>query len=346
VDATAPTLEESMNRPFALLIALVTVFALAQPDDADARRMGGGRSFGAQRSITPAPAPSTSLPSTGAAQNPVMPAQPGMSSARPAAPAAAAAGGASRWLGPIAGIAAGLGLAALFSHLGLSEGFGSLLLMLLLVGAGVFVIRALLARRNPAGAQGPVRYAPQGAAASPRVEPGFGQAGRTASTSRFDTQRIDASRPDSAARAGSAQAFEPAFGRSEGAPAGARRYPPGFEPGPFLAEAKKQFVRMQQAYDRGDRAALADILTPEMQVEIGREIAERGLHVPTEVIALEGEVLEVVTEGDRHWASLRFQGRTREDGNPTPQTFDEVWNLVKPVDGSSGWRLAGIQQHA
>jgi predicted lipid-binding transport protein (Tim44 family) len=36
----------------------------------------------------------------------------------------------------------------------------------------------------------------------------------------------------------------------------------------------------------------------------------------------------------------------REDGAPVPNSLDEVWNLVKPVDGSSGWLLAGIRQVA
>jgi len=51
----------------------------------------------------------------------------------------------------------------------------------------------------------------------------------------------------------------------------------------------------------------------------------------------------VATEGDRYWASVRFTGSTREGGG-APQAFDEVWNLSKPTDGSSGWLLAGIQQ--
>ena len=34
----------------------------------------------------------------------------------------------------------------------------------------------------------------------------------------------------------------------------------------------------------------------------------------------------------------------REDGVAQPKSVVEVWNLVKPVDGSSGWLLAGIQQ--
>ena len=56
----------------------------------------------------------------------------------------------SRWLGPIAGLAAGLGLAALLSHFGLSEGFASFLLIALLVVGVVLVVRMFLARRSPA----------------------------------------------------------------------------------------------------------------------------------------------------------------------------------------------------
>ncbi len=101
---------------------------------------------------------------------------------------------------------------------------------------------------------------------------------------------------------------------------------------------------MQAAYDAGDRKALADVLTPEMLPNIDKEIAERGTHVATDVTALEATVLEVATEGDSHWASVHFQGTLREDGAVLPKPFDEVWNLVKPVDGKTGWLLAGIRR--
>jgi len=303
-----------MKRSIALATVVVTALLLAVTD-VDARRMGGGRSLGAQRSMTPAPSV-TAPANPGAAANPVMPAQPGAAMARPAAPAAAPAAGASRWLGPIAGIAAGLGLAALMSHFGLSEGFGSLLLVMLVVGGGLLLIRALMARRTGA-TTAPMRYA--AAAATPATPPA------AAATPRF----------------------EPAWaGGTSATPTGARRYPPGFEPAPFVAEAKRQFTKLQQAYDRGDRTALAEVLTPAMQDEIGRELDERGHQVPTEVVSLNADVLEVATEAGQHWASVRFTGLTREDGKAQPESFDEVWNLVKPVDGSTGWRLAGIQQYA
>ena len=51
-----------------------------------------------------------------------------------------------------------------------------------------------------------------------------------------------------------------------------------------------------------------------------------------------------VTEGPQHVASVRFNGLVREDGASQAKPFVEIWNLSKPVDGASGWLLAGVQQ--
>ena len=62
------------------------------------------------------------------------------------------------------------------------------------------------------------------------------------------------------------------------------------------------------------------------------------------MLSLHADLLEVVTEGNQHWASVRFSGTIRESAAGPTEGFEEVWNLAKPVDGSSGWTLAGIQQ--
>lgn len=315
-----------MRRFVALTLAAVAACTLIAADLADAARLGGGRSFGAQRNMPAPSAPSVAPP--GAATNPVMPAQPGTNLARPAAPAAGAAAaagtartGMSRWLAPIAGLAAGLGLAALLSHFGLSEAFATFLLLALIVVGGIFLLRLVLARRRPdtglryAGATAPAPSVPKG----------------------YETQV----RP-----AIIGERIEPVIGHTAATPPATAHhaFPPGFEPEPFLAQARMQFKRLQAAYDSADRRMLADVLTPEMLVEVTRELDGRGPHVPTEVVALDAEILDVATEGDRHWASVRFHGSLREDGAREPQHFDEAWNLVKPVDGSTGWQLAGIRQ--
>src|SRR3989442_7127132 len=150
-----------MQRFAIVMLAALTAAPLAVSAPVDAKRLGGGGSLGTQRqSVAPRP---PSAPS-GAAAQPVMPAQPGAAlPAKPVAPPAAAPSGMSRWLGPIAGIAAGLGLAALLSHFGLPEGFGSLLLLGLLAVGAFVLLRMFLARRQAAA---PMQYAGAGPGSS------------------------------------------------------------------------------------------------------------------------------------------------------------------------------------
>jgi predicted lipid-binding transport protein (Tim44 family) len=41
---------------------------------------------------------------------------------------------------------------------------------------------------------------------------------------------------------------------------------------------------------------------------------------------------------------VRFSGLIREDGAAEPQPFSEIWHLEKPMRGSAGWQVSGIQQ--
>jgi predicted lipid-binding transport protein (Tim44 family) len=296
-----------MKSFFALAIGAVTAVALLSADVVDAKRLGGGRSLGMQRqNVAPSqPAPSVA-PRPGAASDPVMSAQPGAAAARAATPAAPAPSGMSRWLGPIAGIAAGLGLAALMSHLGLSESFGSLLLVGLLVIGAIMLVRRFLMPRTIA----------EPAAAGRAPFAGFTPA---PGVSRVEPTLNSAAPP-------------------------VRSLPPGFDAEPFLQQAKLQFRRLQAAYDKAELTVLSDVMTPALFAEVSQEIDARGSHVPTEVVALNAEILEVVSEGRQYVASVRFNGLVREDGVSQPKPFVEIWNLTKPVDGSSGWLLAGVQQ--
>jgi len=123
------------------------------------------------------------------------------------------------------------------------------------------------------------------------------------------------------------------------------RMPAGFDAGAFLKGAKLNFVKLQVANDAGELAEIREFTTDELFEALKPELLARGAErQQTEVTALEADLLELATEGDRHWASVRFSGMVRETAAGAPAAFEEVWNLVKPVDGSSGWLLAGIQQ--
>ena len=296
-------------KSFVIALAVALVAATSVPGDAYARRIGGGGAAGMQRSVPPRAAPDAPKPAAPAAQ----PAGP--TAAAAAAPAAAAK---RSWLGPIAGLAAGLGIAALMSHLGLGEAFGNILTMLLLAGVAFFAIRFLLRRFGPkpaAAGPGNLQFAGAGA---PMQQP-----------ARFEPQAF---------AAGSAAA-------PLAAPRSGAALPAGFDAEGFERIAKMIFIRLQAANDAGDLNDLRAFTTPEMFATVRLELQERGPTAQrTDVVRVDAEVLDVASEADRQIVSVRFHGLIREELDGVAQPFDEIWHLVKPTDGSREWAIAGIQQ--
>jgi len=289
------------------------------PDAEAARRVGGGKSIGMQREAAPQrPAPPPAREATPAQAQQAPAAAPPMQAA-PQRP------GMGRWLAPIAGLAAGLGLAALFG-----EQLGSILAALLVAAAVVFgvvlVMRALGGRRSAAPA---LQSAGAGAGADARVshEPirysGLGH----------ETVGAPPPQPHD-----SGPGERPATGTS---------LPAGFDLDGFLRQAKKSFVALQGANDRGDLETLRDLTTDEMYALLRTDVGARGgVAQQVDVVTLDAELLDVVTEDDQYRASIRFSGLMREEEGGAPTPFEEVWHLQKPVAGGAGWLLAGIQQAA
>lgn len=284
-----------MKQVLMAVFAAVVGLGLMIPD-AEARRFGGGKSFGMQRTA-PAPAPALA-------------GKPAAAPATAGAAAAAKPAGMSRFLGPLAGLAAGLGLVALLSHFGIGEDMANVLLIMALVMGAVFVLRWLM--RKSAPAQAGMQYAGSGPA-------------------NFN--------PSAAAQFEGSQ-----IGAGGTANSSAANIPADFDVEGFLRQAKVSFVRLQAANDRGDMDDIREFTTPEMFAEVQMQYQERGSKVQeTDVMQLNAELLEVVTEDSRHIASVHFSGQLRED-DAAPEAFAEVWHLAKPADGSRGWTVAGIQQ--
>jgi predicted lipid-binding transport protein (Tim44 family) len=122
-----------------------------------------------------------------------------------------------------------------------------------------------------------------------------------------------------------------------------KRWPADFDAAAFERQAIIGFNRLQAANDAGDATTLRDFLTPELYSELEAEMKSSwGSNQKTEAVNLKAEVLEVVTEGSVYVASVKFSGQISENGVVSP--LNEMWHMEKPVNGSSGWRVAGIQQ--
>ena len=123
--------------------------------------------------------------------------------------------------------------------------------------------------------------------------------------------------------------------------------PAGFDSAAFERIAKLIFIRMQAANDSADLNDLRGFTTPEMYAAVKLDLQDRaGVTQQTDVVRVDAEVLEVATEGDRQVVSVRFHGLIREEPDSAAAPFDEVWHLVRPLDASREWAIAGIQQIA
>jgi len=308
---------------FAAAVVVASALAVA-PSISDAKRFGGGSSSGMQRSM-PSAAPN----------KPAAPQQ-----AAPTAGGAPAAAAGRSWMGPIAGLAAGLGIAALMSHLGMGEAFGNFLMLALLAVAAVFLVRFLMRRfgtGNAASGLGPQRG--QLAAATASASPANPAWAPPAAAAQAPVMQR-------AQEAGVSTAQLSADGSSRLAPLAAApaNLPADFDAEGFARIAKMIFIRMQAANDAGDLNDLRTFTTPEMFAVAKLDLQDRGSKAQTtDVVQVEAEVLDLNKEGERQVVSVRYHGRIREEAGGPEEDFDEIWHLVRFGDNPS-WAISGIQQ--
>lgn len=307
--------------------------------DADARRLGGGGSFGkqsgnvTQRQATPAQGVNNAAP-------------------KPAPAAAPAAAPRKPWGAMLGGLAAGLGLAWLASSLGFGEEFGQVLMLALLAMLAVAVVGWVMRSRRAQperGRQAPFAF--QGA--------GGGGGGGGAPVEQPRPYRPENVGNDASARPwerSHAMPLEPLGGNAQrgsmigSALQGSQGWgiPAGFDVEGFLAAARTNFVTLQAAWDRSDIASLRAMMTDEMVGEIRSQLAEREAHSggqanSTEVVMIDAKLLGIEDIGSEYMASVEFSGMIREEPSAGPSPFREVWNMTKPKSGSSGWLVAGVQ---
>jgi predicted lipid-binding transport protein (Tim44 family) len=317
----------------AALVAVSMSVALA-PSVSEAKRLGGGRTSGMQRQA-PDATPNKGIPAQQQAATPA--ASPTQTGA--AAAGAAAAAPKRNWMGPLAGLAAGLGLAALFSHLGMGEAFSNFIMMALLALVAVVAIRFVMARfakPKAGGARGFGGLATAGAGAGAGAGPAWSSAESQPVMNRQADSFNAPAVPSTPAPMGSGLNLGP---RPVPVPA-------SFDSEGFERTAKMLFIRLQAANDTGDLNDLRSFTTPEMFAEIKLDLQERGgAAQTTDVVSVEAQVIEVVQEGERQIVSVRYHGRIREEQGGPEADFDEVWHLVRFGDQPS-WVISGIQQRS
>ncbi|WP_024850270.1 Tim44 domain-containing protein [Hydrogenovibrio kuenenii] len=302
-----------MKRTLILIMTLVSFLAFAQV--AEAKRFGFGGSYGYSKKIAPQ-------------QYSKRPASPNYQKAKPQASAGQRpASGASRWLGPLAGIAAGGLLAAML----FGDGFQGIqpfdILIFILIA---FVLMSFFRRRQQpvytssydqrAGEAGQPAYRES-------YEQQYEQNPQTAPSHNLQGSMIGSAISDDA------QSVE--------------EMPSWFNKDDFLENAKHHFVEVQKAWDAQDLTEIRAYCAPELIDALEKDM--QGVDMAanfTQVDELRADIADTVVDGNYFIVSVRFSGFIVEEQGGFAHAFNEIWHIRRLTAGEGDWQIAGIQQTA
>ena len=282
-----------MQRVLSIFMALCIGLTLSI--DAHAKRFGGGKSFGS--------APSHQTRQAAPQQrNDAATQQAGRQQP-------AAASGASRWLGPLAGLAAGGLLASMF----MGDGFEGIQFMdILIFGLIAFVIFRLLAAR---------RRQQQPAMA------GHGHA---------PMQREMPQQPSIFGGNAAPVAAAPVINA-----------PAWFNEQSFVGAAREHFMSLQQHWDANEMDKIAEFVTPQLLEFLKRERAEIGdAYQATYIDDLQIQLDGVDDNAEKTTATLTFSGVSKTSRFDQGEAFSESWRMERLQGENQPWLVAGIRQNA
>jgi predicted lipid-binding transport protein (Tim44 family) len=302
-----------------LVLPLTVVCLLAlSVGDADAKRMGGGRSFGSKPSFSknynkPTSTATSQKQASGANKQQGGIARPGM--------------------GLLGGLLAGTFLGSMLGGFGgMGGGFFNLLIIGLLVYLGFKFFKSRSRGADNMYQQGNYQRGPDHS--QPNQNMNNDPYARREQNAQNAWDHLS-SKPSSQPAADSAA--------PQGGPV--VNTPAGFDEEDFLDGAKAVYTRLQKSWDSRDMADIEQFATADVVNEIKQQAKEDPGPSQTDVLMINARLLEVKEEGGMTNATVYYDVLLREDPSQSqPSQVREVWHFVKPVGSDGMWKLDGIQQ--
>lgn len=315
-------------KTIALCAACAAALSLSIPDDAEARRLGGGRSFGGSSTFSnPAPAPR--MPGGATTQ------QPGSSLNRQATNpggAATTAPGMGRGMG---GLFGGLLAGTLIGSLLMGGGFaGGGMMDIIIIGLVVYLgYRLLRGFRRPSADS-------QSGASFRNMGQDMGQSGG-ASRSQGNPSAWDNLRSGPSSGASSSGFSDE---RNYTSPS-SLNIPADFDQEEFLRGAKMAYVRLQESWDKRDLNDIAQFATEPVLRTLRQQLDEEPDPTRTDLLMVNASLMEVKQDADTERAAVFFDVLMREEAQAQqPEQVREVWHFVRNAGRNEMWKLDGIQQ--
>ncbi|MGO1158357.1 Tim44 domain-containing protein [Acinetobacter lwoffii] len=326
-----------------LITGILTAVLLVAPFAAEAKRAGGGKSHGMQRSAQPTQSYQQPRQAAPAQQAPVAGAATQQKSG-PGVGGMVAAGVAGAAIGAVAAnaLADDQSVAASEAQAAQAEeekgGIPGWIWILLAAAVAFFIFRKMGAKKKVASNP----FAPNSGAANTAP---FGQAPtapRGGDSTNIFGQNVGGQTSSNNAPFGSAPVNNAPFGAAY--TQSGSQLPDGTEPAAFLRVARQRFNHIQSMNTASNITEIQRYLTPDLYQSMYNDIMNNQDQDVAEFSNLNAMVVDSSTDNSQYIVSVRFTGTVSEDLNSLPQPFAEIWHFTKPVGSNQDWVVAGIQQ--
>jgi predicted lipid-binding transport protein (Tim44 family) len=118
-----------------------------------------------------------------------------------------------------------------------------------------------------------------------------------------------------------------------------------FDAGAFLEGANRAFHLLQSAWDRGDQAEIRGMTTDKVFAEIKQQLQDQNTANHTEIMSLNTELLSARQQGNELQVQVLFDANIHELPESITSNVQELWHFVRPANQhGSMWFVDGIQQ--
>jgi predicted lipid-binding transport protein (Tim44 family) len=291
-----------MKRLFSL-VALIMVSVAVTPI-AEAKKFGGGKSFG--KSFKTAPAPKQQQKNT----NTIGKDQTAKNSSKKGLMG-----------GLLGGLLAGGLLAAFFG--GAFEGVQ--FMDILIMGIIAFVIFKLV--RAMLGAK-------QGSLNQHRQQPAFG-----GSAPKFEQPNVNQFKEQQQPTTNQTGGF--GFSAQSDVP---HNYPPGFDNAAFVNGSREHYRLLQGAWNHNQLDTIEEYVSPSLFDDLKTERAKLSGEQHTDVMFVDAEIVRADYDASKAQLSLQFSGRYRDTVEGIEEDITDIWHLERDLTTPNApWLIVGIQ---
>ena len=303
-----------MKRFFSLVAILMV--SVAVTPIAEAKKFGGGKSFG--KSFKTAPAPKQQQQNT----NSIRQDQAGKNTA---------ANSSKKGLmgGLLGGLLAGGLLAAFFG--GAFEGiqFMDILIMGLIAFLAFKFLRGMLGAK-----QGSMNQ--QNARGQQPAFGGMGQNKFEQPTQQPNVHNFEQAQPQSQGTAGGF-----GFGAQSDVP---HNYPPGFDQAAFINGSREHYRTLQGAWNHNELSTIEEYVSPSLFEDLKAERSKLAGDQHTDVMYVDAEIVRADHDGSKAQLSLQFSGRYRDSAEGIEEDITDIWHLERDLTTDNApWLIVGIQ---